>query len=264
MIDPKKRLSGFALPYWSQTETELNRKTRLFFAEHVNFETLTRQKSKSADLKQSYRRRLEQSMVGSLFLILILFQLTRFVEMQPAVFTRAEINIEVTDIPPTEQPSNLPPPPGRPTIPVPTENELVPEDLTIESTDLNLELSELTPPPAPEENIEDTYVFIPYDEPPVPIGGLKTINRYLKYPEIARRAGIEAVVIVGVLVGENGNSLKTQILKPSGTTLGFEQAAQDAVMKLKWKPAKQRDRAIKVWVSFPIRFQLGEAQRASG
>lgn len=236
-----------------------------FLSEKVDFASLRREKAEHADLKLQYRKKFQQSMVISLSLLLVLFQLTRRIDTRPAELQRSEVTIEVADIPPTEQPSNLPPPPGRPAIPVPTESELVPEDLTIESTDLNLDLAELPPPPAPDdENIEDSYMFIPYDEPPVPIGGLTTLNRYLQYPEIARRAGIEAVVIVGILVDENGNSLKTEILKPSGTTLGFEEAAQNAVMKLKWKPAKQRDRAIKVWVSFPIRFQLQDTPRVTG
>jgi len=38
--------------------------------------------------------------------------------------------------------------------------------------------------------------------------------------------------------------------------MGFSEAAQKAVMLVKWKPAKQRDRAVKVWVSVPVRFQL--------
>jgi len=236
---------------------------RFRFAEQVDFAKLKKEKYQHADLKQQYMKKLEQSMVVSIALLLVLFQVTRLVKTQPAELSRTDFVIEVADIPPTEQPSNMPPPPGRPAIPVPTESELVPEDVTIQTTDLNLDLTELPPPPPAEEGIDESYVFIPYDEPPVPIGGLQSINEHLKYPEIARRAGIEGVVILGVLVDEHGNSLKTQVLKPSGTTLGFEEAARDAAMKLKWKPAKQRDRAIKVWVSFPIRFQLSEAQLAS-
>jgi len=262
MIEHRRQFLGIGL---LENKSKNHRDTFLYVAKDVDFANLRRDKKEQADLKLQYQRKFKQAMVASLTLILVLIQVTRMIETEPAVLTRSEITIEVADIPPTEQPSNLPPPPGRPAIPVPTESELVPEDVTIQSTDLNLDLTELPPPPNPEEDgIEESYMFIPHDEPPVPIGGLATINRYLKYPEIARRAGIEAVVIVGVLVDEDGNSVKTQVLKPSGTTLGFEQAAQDAVMKLQWKPAKQRDRAIKVWVSFPIRFQLKDTPRVAG
>jgi len=193
------------------------------------------------------------------------FRSVTLVSVAPAEIESAEVIIEVTEIPPTEYPRNMPAPPSRPTVPIPTESELIPEDVTISTTDLDFDLTELPPPPPPSENegIEEQYVFIPYDEPPVPIGGSQAINKYLIYPEIARRAGVEAVVIIGVLVDEKGNSVKTQILKYSGTNLGFEDAAEAAAMQLKWKPARQRDRAIKVWVSIPIRFELGEQSPVS-
>lgn len=263
MVGLKARHSAF-FPSGQEPQSKREGEFHRFrLAEQVDFARLKKEKYQHADLKQQYLKKLEQSMVVSIAFLLILFQVTRLVKTQPAELAGTDVIIEVADIPPTEQPSNLPPPPGRPAVPVPTENELVPEDVTIQTTDLNLDLAELPPPPSANEGIDESYVFIPYDEPPVPIGGLQSINEYLKYPEIARRAGIEGVVILGVLVDENGNSLKTQVLKPSGTSLGFEQAAEEAAMKLKWKPAKQRDRAIKVWVSFPIRFQLSKAQMAS-
>ncbi|MFQ6112465.1 MAG: energy transducer TonB, partial [bacterium] len=125
-----------------------------------------------------------------------------------------------------------------------------------ESTELDL--TEIPPPPTPpmDEGIEGGYVFIPYDEPPVPIGGYAAIKRNLVYPDLARKAGVEGTVIVGVLIDERGNTIKTQVLKPSGLNIGFEKAAQEALINVKWKPAKQRDRAVKVWVSIPIRFSL--------
>ncbi len=131
----------------------------------------------------------------------------------------------------------------------------MPEDITIQST--NLDLSELPPPPAPPvEDRYEQYNFIPYDEAPEPIGGYGVILANLEYPSIAQKAGIEARVVVGVLIDEEGNTIKTQILSSTNSIMGFNEAAQKAVMPVKWKPAKQRDRAVKVWVSVPIRFQL--------
>ena len=53
--------------------------------------------------------------------------------MVPSELRNANVTIEVADIPPTEQIRNLPTPPARPAVPVPTESELVPEDITIQS-----------------------------------------------------------------------------------------------------------------------------------
>ncbi len=213
-------------------------------------------KASEADLKLKYKATLEVSIIASLVLHIILFRAFPGFEMNATNVTEKAIIIEVEDIPVTEQVRNIPPPPARPVVPVPSESEDIPEDLTIESTNLNLDLSELPPPPPPGDNVDDGYVFVPYDQAPVPIGGMLAINAFLRYPEIARKAGMEGTVIVAALVSTSGRTLKTTILQDSGTLVGFEKAAQAAVMQVEWKPAKQRDRAVKVWISVPIRFKL--------
>ncbi len=215
------------------------------------------EKNPKEDLKFQYRRTLEISIVASLVFNICIFRALPEIPFGPDLERSQNLEIYVEDIPPTEQVRNLPPPPPRPSVPVPSESEDLPEDLTIESTDLALDLSELPPPPPPQEsNIDDEYMFVPYDEPPVPIGGMAAILENLKYPEIAKKAGLEGSVVVGALIGIDGRTLQTRILRDSGTSLGFEKAAAAAVMQARWKPAKQRDRAVKVWISIPIRFKL--------
>ncbi len=218
-------------------------------------------KNPKADLKLQYRQTIEISLIASLLIHLAIFHLLPDFEKNATVAEAKAIEIKVEDIPQTEQIRNMATPPPRPAVPIPTESEQVPEDATIEATDLSLDLTTLPPPPPPrEDDIENEYIFVAYDEPPAVIGGPAAILQNLVYPPIARKAGIEATVVVGVLVDEKGNSVKTQILKGTGTTLGFEEAAQAALMSIKWKPAKQRDRAIKVWVSIPIRFKLRDVE----
>ncbi len=213
------------------------------------------------ELKRSYRKTFEVALVVSLFLHLILFQGLRAVEFGQKPPEVKPIKITVEEVPLTRQ-VRRPPPPELPSVPIPTESEEVPEDVTIRSTELNL--SELPPPPPPpgqEENIEAGYVFVPYDQAPQLVGGMDAIKRNLVYPELARKAGIEGLVIVGVLIDEEGRPIKTQILKASGVHIGFEEAATAAVMKTRWIPAKQRDKAVKVWVSIPIHFRLHEPSK---
>ncbi len=213
-----------------------------------------------ADLRRNYRKAFELALVVSLLVTIVLFQGFRGIGIRERRVEAKPIEIRVEDIPVTQQ-FKRPPPPPRPSVPIPTESEDVPEDVTIQSTELDL--SELPPPPPPPESqsgdIESGYVFVPYDEAPQLIGGMASIRRYLVYPELARKAGIEGVVMIGVLIDESGKPIKTQILKASGAHIGFEEAAATAVMHTRWKPAKQRDRPVKVWVSIPIRFKLREA-----
>ncbi len=209
-------------------------------------------KNPEADLKSRYRRVFEISMVISLFLMILVFQAMRAVQLEKTEVAAKEIKIEVADIPPTEQ-FKKPPPPPRPSIPIPTESEDVPEDLTIESTELDL--SEIPEPPPPPEEDDDAAIFVAYDEEPRPIGGFAAIQRALKYPEIARKAGIEGKVIVHVLVNEKGIVEKTKILKSLGHS-GCDEAAVNAIRSVKWKPALQRDKPVKVWVAIPVIFKL--------
>lgn len=214
-------------------------------------------KNPKYDLRLKYRKTLEAGLVISLALQILMFKFMPAIGGNGDVQHSKQIEIKVEDIPQTEQIQNLPPPPPRPSVPVPTENEDVPDDLTIETTDIKLDLSKLPPPPElKEDDVSSGYVFIPYDEAPAPIGGFAAIQKNVKYPEIARKSGIEANVIIAVLISETGKPVKTEVMKGTSTNLGFEQAAIDAIMTTQWKPAKQRDRAIKVWVSVPVRFKL--------
>jgi len=218
---------------------------------------MKRNKNPEANLRLHYRKAIELSMVVALTFTIILFHATPNWDMGPKKIEAADVEIKVEDIPQTEQVKRTPPPP-RVAVPIPTESEEIPEDLTIETTELDV--SEIPPPPPPPEDdsLYDNYVFIPYDEPPVPVGGLQAIRNNLQYPKVAQQAGIEAKVIIGALINEQGTVVKTQVLNDSGFSMGFEEAAEKAVKSVRWKPAKQRDNPVKVWVSVPIRFSLAK------
>ena len=183
--------------------------------------------------------------------MLLFFQTLRAISLDKTEGKTVDIQIEVADIPPTEQ-FKRPPPPPKPSIPIPSESEDIPEDLTIEANDLDL--SDIPPPPPPPEDDGD-MIFVAYDEGPTPKGGFRSIQKALKYPEIARKAGIEGRVTVHVLVSEKGEVLQTKILQSLGHT-GCDQAAVNAIKKVKWNPAMQRDKPVKVWVAIPVIFRL--------
>jgi periplasmic protein TonB len=75
------------------------------------------------------------------------------------------------------------------------------------------------------------------------------------YPDMARTAGIEGSAVVEALVDVDGTVADARILKPSGNA-SLDQAAVDAAMRSTFTPAKQRDKAVRVWVSIPFRFTL--------
>jgi protein TonB len=141
--------------------------------------------------------------------------------------------IEVTEVPQTAQ-EKLPPPPSRPAIPIESESEDMPDDVTIEDTEIDFD--ELPPPPPPpltEEGDEAASLFVPYDDPPDPIGGFAAIQAKLVYPEIARKAGIEGTVTIQAKISERGEVIDTRILVPSGNS-GCNEAAVAAIRAVKW------------------------------
>ena len=156
-----------------------------------------------------------------------------------------QIIIEQIDIPQTQQ-LDLPPPPARPSVPIESEDEDL-EDVTIEETDLESFEAWDAPPPPPEG---PRVKFIPYDDPPRPLTPIRP-----KYPEIAQEAGIEGTVIVQVFVDKKGRVKETIILKGIPNT-GLDEAAIKAIRKTRFLPAKQRERAVGVWISIPVNFRL--------
>ncbi len=183
--------------------------------------------------------------------VLMFYAFPRFLVERGVIEQRFEEVIETIDIPPTQQ-FEAPPPPSLPSIPVESEDEDIAEDITIEETELESFEWEAPPPPPDEGPI---IRFIPYDEPPEPIGGYIAIQRNVNYPEIAQEAGISGTVIIQAFVDKNGIVQETVVLKGIPNT-GLDEAAADAIKRTRWKPAKQRDRPVGVWISVPVNFML--------
>ena len=93
-----------------------------------------------------------------------------------------------------------------------------------------------------------------YDEPPQPIGGFDAIERNLEYPECAKKVGIQDQVILQLLIDVDGFVVEHKIAKSIGHA-ECDQAAIKAVKSVRWKPAKQRDKPIKVWITVPVSFK---------
>ncbi|MFQ5771440.1 MAG: energy transducer TonB [bacterium] len=204
--------------------------------------------------RKKYRKAFELALIFSLIFHLGLFHALPGIELSPCKIQMNKIEIKLEDVIETTE-VRIPPPPPIPIIPIPSESEAIPADAIIETP--VFDLSEVPAPPPPKNRgIYDEFVFVPFEEPPQPVGGLAAIHKIIKYPKKALQRGIEGTVVIGILIDEHGHAKKTQLLKASGFEVGFEEAAIKAVTAIKWIPAKQRDRAVKVWVAVPIRFEL--------
>ena len=121
-----------------------------------------------------------------------------------------------------------------------------------------VDLSWKTADPSQEVKAANEVVgskFIAYDEKPMPVGGFSAVQKQLVYPEIARKAGIEGMVVVNVHFGEKGQIIDTKVIESLGNN-GCDEAAVAAIKSVKWLPAKQRNKPVAVWVTLPVEFNL--------
>ena len=200
----------------------------------------------SASLKYSYPVIVRITSFGGITLLILTFLVFPRVVNRVELDEEVQIIIEQIDIPQTEQ-FDRPPPPARPSVPVESESEDIADDVTLDEFNLDDFDAWDAPPPPPEG---PRVKFIPYDDPPVPLSPIRP-----KYPEIAQEAGIEGTVVVQVFVDEKGRVKDTVILKGIPNT-GLDEAATTAIRKVRFRPAKQRERAVGVWISIPVNFRL--------
>jgi len=73
------------------------------------------------------------------------------------------------------------------------------------------------------------------------------------YPDSARKAGIEGLVVVTLIIDENGNVEDGKILK---SIPALDQAALDAAMTIKFYPAQHAGKPVKVAMNVPFQFKL--------
>ena len=221
---------------------------------YIRGKDVIRTKNPEHDLKQSYRKVFWLSTGISFFLHALAAILFPTFEIQAGAGKKDQIIIQMEDIPETRQ-IQRPPPPPRPAVPIETESDDVPDDVTIETTDLDFDQAPVDLPPplpgatdAPEE--EEILEFWKVEEKPTLKKNVKP-----KYPEIARKAGLEGKVFVKFMVGRNGRVQQVQVLR--GQEI-FRQSAIDAVMQFVFSPAMQNDKPVNVWMTQAITFKLHE------
>lgn len=89
---------------------------------------------------------------------------------------------------------------------------------------------------------------------PVPIGGMKTIQDNLIYPEHALLYGLEGNVILIASIDEKGDVTNTEVIKSLG--LGCDEAAEEAVKRTKFIPGQKDGKVTSSRVTLKIEFKI--------
>lgn len=221
---------------------------------------IIRTRRPEADLKAQYRKVFPLCVGISLALhAAVAFTFPAF---RPGTPTPAKlpILIQVTQAPETRQGVRLPIS-VRPTVPLETETlDLLPEEITVSATaELDFDAVSIrisTPPdslvsgPLTEEEVDGDLVY--------PARFVERKPRLLEqvdpaYPEEARRAGLEGVVLMEFTVGKDGRVKDSVVHK--GHEM-FHQASLDALSKFRYLPGYQNREAVEVRMYIYIRFQL--------
>jgi len=160
------------------------------------------------------------------------------------------------------QPPEQTPPPPPPPAP-PEEIELIEDDSEEEETEEIIELPDededvgVIDDPV-REVIDDNIFDIVEQQPEFP-GGLASLRKYLgkniEYPKLAADAGIQGKVYVGFVVERDGSVSGVKVRRGIGG--GCDEEAMRVVKSMpKWKPGKQRNKAVRVRYNLPIVFKL--------
>jgi protein TonB len=211
---------------------------------------------------------LELGLIISLGITWFAFEWTSKETVVSVLEDTTEVLIEEEIIPITQEAP--PPPPAQVKIPVLSDQiDIVDDEIEVnddlfmnleDDANMGVEIMEYVEVTEEEVVEEEAIPFQLVEEKPSFQGGdanqfSKWVNSRLEYPEIAKENGVQGRVTLQFTVEKDGSVTKVKVLRGVDPSLDKE-AVRVVSMSPKWKPGKQRDRAVPVTYTFPVIFQL--------
>ena len=224
-------------------------------------------KSEKANLENKKLLFVEIGLIISLLIVYVAFEWTSKETNLTMLEDNTEILVEEEII--STNMETPPPPPAAPKIPVLSDQiDIVDDEIELEDDmfmnledDASLGVEIMDYVEVEEEEVEEEAIpFMLVEEKPSFNGGdanqfSKWVNSRLVYPEIAKENGVQGRVFLQFTVEKDGSVTKVKVLRGVDPSLDKE-AVRVVSMSPKWKPGKQRDRAVAVTYNFPVIFQL--------
>ena len=222
-------------------------------------------KSPKADLEG---KKTTWLLVGFVLILAAMFVAFEWTERDKQVTTDTGITEPIFEeemIPITEQEEQQQAPP--PEVPKAeeiieiVENDAKVEETVIQASDDTEKAVEVkyTPVEVEEEEPEEQQIFQVVEEMPEFPGGmaecLKFIGKNIKYPTIAQENGVQGRVIIQFVVNQDGSIVDPVVMRSVDPYLDKE-ALRVIKMMPKWKPGKQRGKAVRVKYTVPVTFKL--------
>ena len=224
-------------------------------------------KSAKANLENKKLLFTELGLIVSLAITFGAFEYTSKETKVSTLEDTAEVVLEEEIIPITQE--TPPPPPAAPKIPILSDQiDIVDDEIELDDDmfmnledDASLGVEIMDYVEVEEEVVEEEAIpFQLVEEKPSFQGGdanqfSKWVNQRLVYPEIAKENGVQGRVTLQFTVEKDGTVTKVKVLRGVDPSLDKE-AVRVVSQSPKWKPGKQRDRAVPVTYTFPVIFQL--------
>ena len=225
---------------------------------------MEKKKNKKADLENKKGLFLQIGLVMALAGVLTAFEWRTYDSDNPLDLGRVTENFDEDLIIQTVQPPPPPPPPPQDII---IEIEVVSNQADVDNVDIGsvdvdpmTAMPSYTPPALPEDPIDDGEEVYPIvEEQPEFPGGEQARMAFLRdnirYPHLAREAGIQGMVFITFVVERDGSISNVQVLRGIGGGCD-EEAVRVVRMMPRWTPGKQLGRPVRVQFSMSIRFTL--------
>ena len=163
-------------------------------------------------------------------------------------------DMEEEIIPITRQEVKPPPPPPPP----PEIIEIVEDEVEIEN-EVEIEETDTDEDEIVEIEEDDEEFFMVVENMPIFPGGdlglMKFIQKNVRYPAIAKEYNITGKVYVSFIVDKQGSVTNVKIVRGVDKNLDAE-ALRVVSLLPKYKPGKQRGKAVRVMFTIPINFTL--------
>ena len=225
-------------------------------------------KTEKANLENKKLLFTEIGLIVSLLIVFIAFEWTQEEVKVSNLEDTTQVITEEEIIPITQE--TPPPPPSAPKIPILSDQiDIVDDEIELDDdmfmnleddASLGVEIMDYVEVVEEEVVEEEAIPFQLVEEKPSFQGGdanqfSKWVNSRLVYPEIAKENGVQGRVTLQFTVEKDGTVTKVKVLRGVDPSLDKE-AVRVVSMSPKWKPGKQRDRAVPVTYTFPVIFQL--------
>jgi periplasmic protein TonB len=222
-------------------------------------------KSPKADLENKKTVFMQIGLVVVLSLVLIAFEWTSTDVNIDQSLMDEDIEVEEEIIPITRQEEVKPPPPPPPPavadiLNIVEDDVELDDELEIMDTEMNQDdMVDLSNMVMEEESRDAGEIFMIVEEMPEFPGGQEALQKYLassvRYPVIAQENGIQGRVYVQFVIDQTGQVTNALVLR--GVDPSLDREALRVVQAMpKWKPGKQRNRAVRVSYTVPINFVL--------